>query len=93
MREDIIKEAIKLGVAKINFGTEIRYKYVEHYEEALKTNHQGHSWKLSQMANDALTEDIKKDYSSCRLRRKSLRLITVRIINLGGYIKMKKTVN
>ena len=31
MREDIIKEAIKLGVAKINFGTEIRYKYVEHY--------------------------------------------------------------
>ena len=30
------------------------------YEEALKTNHQGHSWKLSQMANDALTEDIKK---------------------------------
>ena len=60
MREDVIKEAIKLGVAKINFGTEIRYKYVEHYEEALKTNHQGHSWKLSQFANDALTEDIKK---------------------------------
>ena len=60
MREDIIKDAIKLGVAKINFGTEIRYKYVEHYEEALKTNHQGHSWKLSQLANDALTEDIKK---------------------------------
>lgn len=60
MREDIIKKAIQLGVAKINFGTEIRYKYVQHYEEALKTNHQGHSWKLSQMANDALTEDIKK---------------------------------
>ena len=29
MRDDVIKEAIKLGVAKINFGTEIRYKYVE----------------------------------------------------------------
>ena len=57
---DIIKEAIRLGVAKINFGTEIRYKYVEHYQEALKTNHQGHSWKLSQFANEALTEDIKK---------------------------------
>ena len=53
MREDIIKEAIKLGVAKINFGTEIRYKYVEHYEEALKTNHQGHSWKLSQLAKNS----------------------------------------
>ena len=36
MKEEIIKEAIQLGVAKINFGTEIRYKYVEHYEEGLK---------------------------------------------------------
>ena len=60
MKEEIVKEAIKLGVAKINFGTEIRYKYVEHYEEGLKTlDHQGHSWKLSQFANDRLTEDIK----------------------------------
>ena len=61
MEESIIKDAIKLGVAKINFGTEVRYKYVQHYEEALKTlNHQGHSWKLSQFACDALSEDIKK---------------------------------
>ena len=60
MEESIIKDAIKLGVAKINFGTEVRYKYVQHYEEALKTlNHQGHSWKLSQFACDALSEDIK----------------------------------
>lgn len=61
MREDIIREAIKLGVAKINFGTEIRYKYVEHYEDGLKNmNHQGHSWKLSQYANEKLVEDVKK---------------------------------
>lgn len=61
MREDIIKEAIKLGVSKINFGTEIRYKYVEHYEEGLKNmNHQGHSWKLSQYANEKLQEDVRK---------------------------------
>ncbi|MEG0565979.1 MAG: class II fructose-bisphosphate aldolase, partial [Hungatella sp.] len=61
MKEEIVKNAIKLGVAKINFGTEIRYKYVEHYEEGLKTlNHQGHSWKLSQYANEALAEDVKK---------------------------------
>lgn len=60
MDTDIIKEAMKLGVAKINFGTEIRYKYVQHYEEALKTlDHQGHSWKLSQFASDALCEDVK----------------------------------
>ena len=61
MKEEIIKDAIKLGVAKINFGTEIRYKYVEHYEEGLKTmNHQGHSWKLSQFANEKLQEDVRK---------------------------------
>lgn len=61
MKEDVIREAIKLGVAKINFGTEIRYKYVEYYEEGLRNmDHQGHSWKLSQYANEKLTEDVKK---------------------------------
>lgn len=60
MEESVIKDAIHLGVAKINFGTEVRYKYVQHYEEALKTlDHQGHSWKLSQFACNALAEDIK----------------------------------
>ena len=60
MEESIIKEAIQLGVAKINFGTEVRYKYVQHYQEALENlNHQGHSWKLSQYASNALVEDIK----------------------------------
>lgn len=61
MEEETIKESIKLGVAKINFGTEIRYKYVEHYERGLnELDHQGHSWKLSQYANDHLTKDIKQ---------------------------------
>ncbi len=60
MEESIIQEAIQLGVAKINFGTEVRYKYVQHYQEALENlNHQGHSWKLSQYACNALAEDIK----------------------------------
>lgn len=60
MEEDVVKEAIRQGVAKINFGTEIRYKYVEHYEQALRElDHQGHSWKLSQYACDALCEDVK----------------------------------
>ena len=61
MDEQVVKDAISLGVAKINFGTEIRYKYVQHYQEALeKLDHQGHSWKLSQYASDALAEDVKK---------------------------------
>lgn len=61
MSEDVIRHAIELGVAKINFGTEIRYKYVEHYKEGLNTlDHQGHSWKISQYACDKLSEEIKR---------------------------------
>ncbi len=61
MKEEIIKEAIGLGVAKINFGTEIRYKYVEHLEEGMRAlDHQGHSWKLSRFANEKLQEDVRK---------------------------------
>lgn len=60
MKPEIIQEAIQLGISKINFGTEIRYKYVEHFEEGLHDlNHQGHSWKISQYANEKLCEDIK----------------------------------
>ena len=34
---------------------------LEYYKEALeKLDYQGHSWKLSQYASDALTEDVKK---------------------------------
>lgn len=61
MEEQVIREAIGLGVSKINFGTEIRYKYTQYLEEALNTmEHQGHSWKISQFANECLTEDIKR---------------------------------
>lgn len=59
MKDEIIKKAIDLGVAKINFGTHIRFKYVEHYAKALAEETNGHSFKISQRANDLLTEDIK----------------------------------
>lgn len=60
MSEAIIRDAIALGVAKINFGTEIRWKYIQHLEEGLKLDHQGHSWKVSQFASNALAEDVKR---------------------------------
>lgn len=60
MSEDTIRKAIKLGVSKINFGTEIRYKYVEHYQKGLETlDHQAHSWKLSEFASTSLMADVK----------------------------------
>ena len=59
MEESIVRDAVKLGVAKINFGTEIRWKYIQHLEEGLKLDHQGHSWKVSQFASNALKEDVR----------------------------------
>lgn len=60
MEEEVIRKAIKLGVSKINFGTEIRYKYLQYYEEGLNNlDHQGHSWKLSMYASNLLVEDVK----------------------------------
>jgi len=60
MKYEIIREAISMGVAKINFGTEIRYKYMQYYKEGIDTlDHQGHSWKVSKFANNKLCDDIK----------------------------------
>jgi len=61
MPDETVKEAIRIGVAKINFGTLIRHKYVEFYKEAIDTlEHQGHSWKLSQFAEKKLEGVIKE---------------------------------
>jgi len=61
MTEEIIKECINQGVAKINFGTHIRWRYMEHLKDAVNNlDHQGHSWKTSQYASDKLKEDVKE---------------------------------
>ncbi len=60
MSEDVIRQAIGMGMAKINFGTQIRYNYVRYLEEACRFfDHQGHAWRISQHCNDLLTQDVK----------------------------------
>ncbi len=60
MPDETVKKAIGLGVAKINFGTLIRHKYLEFYSEGISTlDHQGHSWKVSAYANEKLQETVK----------------------------------
>ena len=60
MDEAIIRKAVReLGISKINFGTEIRWKYIEHLEEGLKMDHQGLSWKVNLYASNALKENVK----------------------------------
>lgn len=61
MPDETVREAIKTGVAKINFGTLVRHKYVEFYKEGIDTlDHQGHSWKISQFAEKKLEGTIKE---------------------------------
>jgi ketose-bisphosphate aldolase len=61
MPDEIVKEAIRIGVAKINFGTLVRHKYVEYFKEGIDTlDHQGHSWKISQFAEKKLEGVIKE---------------------------------
>lgn len=61
MPDRTVKEAISIGVAKINFGTLVRHKYVEYFKEGIENlDHQGHSWKISQYAEKKLEEVIKE---------------------------------
>lgn len=61
MDESMIKRAIRSGVAKINFGTQIRCLYVDYLKEGLKTGADGgHAWKLSQYAELKLRQDIRE---------------------------------
>lgn len=59
MDEALIRRSVKAGVAKINFGTQIRCQYLEYLRRGLAEGvDQGHAWRLSQYASGCLEEDI-----------------------------------
>lgn len=60
MSIDLIQKAIEYGVAKINFGTQIRYNYMDYIKAGLNMDIQGHAWKLSSYACNCLIQDIKE---------------------------------
>lgn len=60
MDHAMIERSMQAGVAKINFGTQIRCQYVEYVNEGLANGvDQGHAWRLSQFVSDKLIGDIK----------------------------------
>jgi ketose-bisphosphate aldolase len=60
MSEATVKECIRLGMAKINFGTMIRNNYLKYFDEAFHdTDHQGHPWRCMQYAKDKLKSDVR----------------------------------
>lgn len=61
MDDFYIKKSIEYGVAKINFGTQVRYQYIDYVRQGLAEGiDQGHAWRLSQYACRKLIPDIKK---------------------------------
>ncbi len=61
MDDAVIDKAISYGIAKINFGTQIRYQYLEHFKNSLDNlDHQGHSWKISAHIAELLSQDVKE---------------------------------
>ena len=60
MDEALIRRSVDAGVAKINFGTQIRTNFVNYLKQGMDEGRdQGHAWKLSQYAEGRLREDIK----------------------------------
>lgn len=61
MSEEQIQQAIAQGVSKLNFGTQVRYAYVNYLKEGLEQGiDEGHFWKLSAYAEGKLRQDIKE---------------------------------
>lgn len=59
LSDEVVQEGIKNGIAKVNFGTLIRTRYVELYEKGFQDiNHGNHSWKISQYAEQELSKII-----------------------------------
>ena len=61
MSDQQVKASIQCGVAKINFGTQIRCRFLDYLRQGLDEGiDQGHAWRLSQYASDRLIEDVRK---------------------------------
>ena len=57
---DVVRECIKIGIAKINLGTQIRTNCVKYTAEAIANiEHNGHPWKVAAAVKDRLKEEIR----------------------------------
>ena len=54
MDTEMIRTAVGFGVAKINFGTQVRHNYMTYLREGCKMDFQDHAWRLSAYAEERL---------------------------------------
>ena len=58
--DEDIKEAIAIGIAKINFGTVIRHNFMNYYKQGINMlDHKDHTWMVAKYAEEKLKEDVK----------------------------------
>lgn len=57
-----VRECIANGIAKVNYGTIIRHRFLDHFKEGLEgtVEHKGHIWKVARYAKDQTKEEIRK---------------------------------
>ncbi len=60
MDTEMIRTAVGFGVAKINFGTQVRHNYMTYLREGCKMDFQDHAWRLSAYAEERLRGDIRE---------------------------------
>ena len=60
MDTEMIRTAIGFGVAKINFGTQVRHNYMTYLREGCKMDFQDHAWRLSAYAEERLRGEIRE---------------------------------
>jgi len=57
-----VRECIANGIAKVNYGTIVRHRFIEHFQEGLSggIEHKGHVWKVARYAKDKTKDEIRK---------------------------------
>jgi len=60
--DETVKECIANGIAKVNYGTIIRHRFLEHLREGIEgaVEHKGHVWKVARYAKDQTKDEVRK---------------------------------
>jgi ketose-bisphosphate aldolase len=60
LEDDVVRQCIALGMAKVNLGTLIRTRYIEYTAEAIAAgDHQNHPWRVCQTVMTRIKEHVR----------------------------------
>jgi ketose-bisphosphate aldolase len=60
LSDETVRQCIERGISKVNVGTLIRTRYVEHTRNVIDdTDHAGHPWRVSRRAMERLKNEVR----------------------------------